>query len=477
MTSNPDTATIKGKASIRVITRRMLADTVTPVSIYLKLRDHFGGSVLLESTDFRSKENCFSFIGLDPIANFTAKENKVSQLFPGQEVRQVEVKDYAEVPKLLEAFVQNFSISEDENYKGINGFFGHTAFEAVQYFDTLKFDPEKRKSDLPELNYSLYRYVIAINHFKDELFLLENLPQGHQSGLDRIESLIQSQHYGLYPFKLEGEESSNLTDEEFKELVRLGKRHCQLGDVFQIVFARQFAQKFSGDEFNVYRLLRSINPSPYLFFFDYGDYKIFGSSPEAQMVIQGNVASVNPIAGTYHRSGNDEEDKQKALDLSKDPKENAEHIMLVDLARNDLGKHAKKVSVKQLKEIQFFSHVIHLVSKVEGILGKDTSSIQVFGDTFPAGTLSGAPKYKAIELISKYENQNRGFYGGALGYLGFNGDMNQAIVIRSFLSKNNTLFYQAGAGIVAASEEEKELQEVNNKLGALTKALKEAQRI
>lgn len=477
MSTTIPTPKVTGKISIKINTRRMLADTITPVSIYLKLRDHFGGSVLLESTDFRSMENCFSYIGLDPIANFTAKLGKVSQFLPGHEATQLQVNDFSEVPSLLQAFVNSFSITQNKEYQGINGFFGHTGFEAVQYFDSLEFDPAKRKSDLPELNYSLYRYVIAINHFKDELYLLENLPQGHESGLDHLQSLIQSQHYGLYPFKLEGEEYSNLTDEEFKDLVRLGKKHCQIGDVFQIVFARQFAQKFSGDEFNVYRLLRSINPSPYLFFFDYGTYKIFGSSPEAQMVISGKVASVNPIAGTYRRSGDDEEDSRKAIELSKDPKENAEHIMLVDLARNDLGKHSEQVSVKELKEIQFFSHVIHLVSKVEGVLSEDTSSIQVFGDTFPAGTLSGAPKYKAIELINKYENQNRGFYGGAIGYLGFNGDMNQAIVIRSFLSQQNTLFYQAGAGIVAASDEEKELQEVNNKLGALTKALQEAQNL
>ncbi len=476
-TTTTSSPTVTGKVLIRVHTRRMLADTVTPVSVYLKLRDHFGGAVLLESTDFRSKENCFSYIGVDPIANFTAQQETVSQLLPGHEIEQTKVSDLSEVPQLLEQFVQRFSIAEEEQYQGINGFFGHTSFEAVQYFDTMRFDAAKRHSDLPELNYSLYRYVVAINHFKDELYLVENLPQGHDSNLDHIQDLIQSQHYGTYPFRLKGTESSNLTDEQFMELVRLGKRHCQLGDVFQIVFSRQFSHAFSGDEFNVYRLLRSINPSPYLFFFDYGTYKIFGSSPEAQMVIKDDIASVNPIAGTYHRSGDDEEDSRKAIELSKDPKENAEHIMLVDLARNDLGKHADDVAVKELKEIQFFSHVIHLVSKVEGKLAPDTSSIRVFGDTFPAGTLSGAPKYKAIELIGEYENQNRGYYGGAIGYLGFNGEMNQAIVIRSFLSQNNTLFYQAGAGIVAASDELKELQEVNNKLGALTKALQEAQQI
>lgn len=261
------------------------------------------------------------------------------------------------------------------------------------------------------------------------------------------------------------------------ELVRTGKHHCQIGDVFQIVFSRQFSQQFKGDEFNVYRVLRSINPSPYLFYFDYGSFKILGSSPEAQMLIREGVARVNPIAGTYRRTGNNEVDAIKARELAEDPKEVAEHIMLVDLARNDLGRHATNVRVKKLKEIQFFSHVIHLVSTVEGDLEPGANPIQIFGDTFPAGTLSGAPKYKAIELINQYENQNRGFYGGSIGMLGFNGDITQAIVIRSFLSKDNTLFYQAGAGIVAASQEESELQEVNNKLGALKRALKEAEGI
>jgi anthranilate synthase component 1 len=300
---------------------------------------------------------------------------------------------------------------------------------------------------------------------------------GEQPSDHKLKSLLSNQKIPEYPFYLEGNEKSNLTDEDFLALVRLGKHHCQVGDVFQIVFSRQFYQSFKGDEFNVYRVLRSINPSPYLFYFDYGSYKIFGSSPEAQIIVKENKAFINPIAGTYKRTGNLVEDAQRAKDLAGDPKENAEHIMLVDLARNDLGRHAVSVEVKKLKEIQYYSHVIHLVSTVEGKLSPDTNPYQIFADTFPAGTLSGAPKYKAIELISKYENQSRGFYGGSIGCLGFNGEINQAIVIRSFLSLNHTLFYQAGAGIVQVSDPESELQEVNNKLGALKKALVEAENI
>ncbi len=465
------------KVKIKVFSKKMLADTVTPVSCYLKLRDHFSSSVLLESTDFRSMENCLSFICLDPIAHFQVNNRILSTAVPGAEPEIKTLENPKEVIGLFNEFIGSFDVENAQNYPGINGFFGHTGFEAVQYFDTMKFDDSKRKQDIPEINYSLYRYVIMINHFKDEMHIVQNSFGPESNSIERIETLLKSQNYGTYKFELEGSEQSNLTDQEFIDMVIKGKNHCFLGDVFQIVLSRQFSQKFRGDDFNVYRVLRSINPSPYLFYFDYGNYKIFGSSPEAQMVIKDRVASVNPIAGTYRRTGDDEEDRQRAQALSVDPKENAEHIMLVDLARNDLGKHAREVEVMELKDIQFFSHVIHLVSKVEGKLTEGTNSIQVFGDTFPAGTLSGAPKYKAIELISEYENQNRSFYGGAIGYLGFNGDMNQAIVIRSFMSSQNTLYYQAGAGIVAASEEQKELQEVNNKLGALTKALKEAENI
>ncbi|MEL6924083.1 MAG: chorismate-binding protein, partial [Bacteroidota bacterium] len=327
------------------------------------------------------------------------------------------------------------------------------------------------------IQYFLFRYVIGIHHFKDEIYILQNCVGDELADLTKVQNLINSQRLSTYKFELDGEESSNLTDDEFKKLVTAGKHHCQIGDVFQIVFSRQFAQKFKGDDFNVYRVLRSINPSPYLYYFDCGSYKIFGSSPEAQMVINDQVATVNPIAGTYKRTGNMEQDAKLAQQLSEDPKENAEHIMLVDLARNDLGRHSSNVMVKDLKEIHYYSHVIHLVSKVEGELEATTNPIRVFGDTFPAGTLSGAPKFKAIELINQYENQNRSFYGGAIGYIDFNGNMNQAIVIRTFLSKDQTLYCQAGAGIVVASDEESELQEVNNKLGALKKALIEASKI
>jgi anthranilate synthase component I len=462
------------KIKIRTISRKHLADTFTPVSIYLKVRDKYTESVLLESTDFRSVENCFSFIGIEPIARFMAQGNQVTETFMDG-TKNIQTLENCQILGEFKAFVDKFDV--DTNQGTLNGLFGHTSFDAVQYFDTIKFDASKRKTDLPDLHYALYRFVIAINHFKDELTILENIPEGQESELERLETIINTQTVPTFDFEMTGEQTSNLTDDEFKNLVTLCKHHCQIGDVFQIVPSRNFAQPFQGDEFQVYRALRSINPSPYLYYFDYGTYKIFGSSPEQQLVIKNRIAQVNPIAGTYRRTGDDVQDAELARQLAKDPKENAEHIMLVDLARNDLGKHCKSVRVKDLKDIQFFSHVIHIVSKVEGELKDGVNSIDVFADTFPAGTLSGAPKYKAIQLINGFENQNRHFYGGGIGFIGFNGDLTHAIVIRSFLSKDNVLYRQAGCGVVVTSVEETELQEVNHKLGALRKALEMAEGI
>jgi anthranilate synthase component 1 len=457
--------------------KRRLADIATPVSLYLKLRDHYTTPVLLESNDFALPEECYSFIGLQSIAEFKVQNGEMQLSYPDGRVETKAVNGVEEVPAQLQTFAAGFKTKDSNGIRALNGLLGHVSFDGVQYFDTLEFAAEKRTQDIPDLRFNLHRFVISINHFNDELVILENLLPGQESEMERLEQLIDMQKISTHSFSLDGVEESNLSDEEFKELVRIGKHHCQIGDVFQIVFSRQFSQKFQGDEFNVYRVLRSINPSPYLFYFDYGDYKIFGSSPEAQMVVRKGIARVNPIAGTYRRSGDAIEDATRAKVLAVDPKENAEHIMLVDLARNDLGRHAVNVEVKKLKEVQFFSHVIHLVSTVTGQLPEGANPVRIFGDTFPAGTLSGAPKYKAIQLINQYENQNRAFYGGALGYIGFDGDINTCIVIRSFLSRNNTLYYQAGAGIVVDSKEENELQEVHNKLGALTKALGEAEKL
>lgn len=459
---------------LQVKVEKQLSDVYTPVGIYLNLRKVYKRTVLLEGNERTNAENCRSFIGLEPMAGFVVVDGVVYLHHLDGSVEDLSAHNVGDVSNHFRDFLKSIETTGDKMPKGmINGLFGHTNFEAVQYFDSLKFDEDQKKIKIPDMQYWVYRHIIGFDHYKDEMYFIENIPEGQESQMHNLEVFMGSMNNKVAHFELDGVETSNLTDQEFKDLVTAGKHHCQIGDVFQIVFSRQFQQKYKGDDFSVYRKLRSVNPSPYLFYFDYDGYRLFGSSPEAQMIIKDNVATVNPIAGTYRRTGNDIDDAQKAYDLTQDPKETAEHIMLVDLARNDLGRHSTEVEVRDLMNIEYFSHVIHLVSRVDGELEEGANPITVFGDTFPAGTLSGAPKYKAIELINQYENQNRSFYGGGIGFIDFNGEMNQAILIRSFLSKDDTLYYQAGAGIVAASVEENELQEVNNKLGALTKALKE----
>lgn len=462
------------KINITTKTKKLLSDTVTPVGLYLKLRDKFYNSFLLESSDYHGNENNFSFICLEPLVSFIVENNSI--IIKGLELdKTIEITERKQVIGELQQLIDSFNIEQSTL---VNGLFGYTNYDAVQYFETLDIDaPKKEAHSTPEMHYSLFRYIIQIDHFKNELTITENIVEGAKSNIEKIVDLVSSNNHPRYHFKMESEENTNISDDDFKDLVTKGKEHCQKGDVFQIVLSRQFSQQFNGDEFNVYRALRSINPSPYLFYFDFGNYKLFGSSPEAQLKASNGKATINPIAGTFKRTGNDIQDKELAEQLAKDPKENAEHTMLVDLARNDLSRHGKNVTVKTYKETQFYSHVIHLVSEVEAGLNLSSDALQVFADTFPAGTLSGAPKYKAMQLIDKYENQNRGFYGGAIGVFGFDGSVNHAITIRSFLSKNNTLFFQAGAGVVVGSNEENELQEVNNKLGALKKALTLAENI
>jgi anthranilate synthase component 1 len=466
------------KFKFKTEVREILADMVTPVSIYLKIRDIYPNSVLLESSDYHGNENSYSFIGLKPEATFTVNKGKIKKNLPGEPTIEIIPEKTGDVADELELFFKSFQPVNNSLGLPANGLFGYVGFDGVQHFENIKFTNEvKEEYAIPEISYSFYRYIIAINHHQNKIQLVENLPEGEEHSLDDLENLVSNSNFATFHFDISGKETSNITDSEYKEMVTKGKRHCFRGDVFQIVLSRQYSQGFSGDEFNVYRALRSVNPSPYLFYFDYGSYKIFGSSPEAQLQIKRDKVSINPIAGTFRRTGNDEQDRKLAEELSNDPKENAEHVMLVDLARNDLSRNADKVEIDFYKEVQYYSHVLHMVSQVTGTLPEKSNPFRVMGDSFPAGTLSGAPKFRAMELIDKYENQNRGYYGGCIGYVGFDGHFNHAIMIRSFLSKNNKLFYQAGAGIVAKSEEENELQEVNNKLAALKKAIDIAKKI
>jgi len=458
--------------------KKILTDTITPVTVYYKIRDKYPNSILLESGDYHRNHKNFSYICFNPIASIKVENEVISQTFPDGSTTELEITDQVNVVDEIYNFTKRFDVKSEENFKFINnGIFGYTAYDAVKYFEDIKISKKEKSVTIPDMYYAVYQNIIAINHFKNEAYIFAHCYEGVENNIDVIDNLINIQNFASYKFNSKGDIMSNLTDDEFKANVELAKKHCQRGDVFQLVLSRRFSQEYTGDDFNIYRALRSINPSPYLFYFDYGDFKIFGSSPEAQLIVTDGLAEIHPIAGTFKRTGIEEKDAELAEALIKDDKENAEHVMLVDLARNDLSRHGNQVKVETYREVQFFSHVIHLVSKVTGKKHHSTSTMQVVADTFPAGTLSGAPKHRAMQLIEQYEKTSRGFYGGAIGFMDFNGNFNHAIMIRTFLSKDYKLNWQAGAGLVSKSNPESESQEVYNKLGALTKAIKLAEGI
>ncbi len=461
------------KIQLKTSYKKILSDVYTPVGIYLRLRDRFRDTVLLESTDYHAAENSYSFICIHAIGGIEISDNhRMEFKYPGRPTEKINLGS-AEVPGMLWDYMQRFDLETagEKPVKTAQGLFGYTCFDAVRFFDRINLPESKDAPVIPLMRYRLYQYVIAINHFKDELYLCENQVPDAESELQLVESLIRSKDVPVYPFRPMGEERTNLTDKEYMDMVEKGIKSCLRGDVFQIVLSRRFQLSFIGDEFNVYRALRNVNPSPYLFYFDYGDYRLMGSSPESQVLIKDGKAVMHPIAGTCRRTGNDEVDKEMADALVKDAKENAEHVMLVDLARNDLSRKCDEVSVTHFREVQYYSHVIHLVSEVKGKLGKNSNPFELLAATFPAGTLSGAPKIRAMELIAGYEPTPRSYYGGCIGFIGFDGECTQAIMIRSLLSRGNTLTYQAGAGVVAASKPANELEEVNHKLGALKRAI------
>ena len=453
--------------------KTILADLYTPVGVYMRLRDLYPQSALMESSDYHDANNSRSFIGINPIASVAIGHGKATITFPdGQTEHHDITKDY-QADQAIHTLIDSIKVKgEHANFCGL---YGYTSFNAVRYFENIDVKDETlEKNDAPDLLYILYKVVIVFDHFNSQLTMIT---LGEAQELDEIMRQMNKSNIQAYGFHPVGEVSSSLTDEEHKANIRRGIQHCLRGDVFQIVLSRRFIQKYEGDDFKLYRALRSINPSPYLFYFDFGGFRIFGSSPETHCRIEKGKAYIDPIAGTTKRTGDAEADRQGAEYLRNDPKENAEHVMLVDLARNDLSRNCHNVKVDFYKDLQYYSHVIHLVSRVSGELDEHADSIKSFIDTFPAGTLSGAPKVRAMQLISEYEPHNRGAYGGCIGYIGLDGSLNQAITIRTFVSRNGELWFQAGGGIVAKSNEEYELQEVNNKLGALRRAILMAEKM
>ncbi|MEP2026456.1 MAG: anthranilate synthase component I family protein [Reichenbachiella sp.] len=458
-------------------TREILGDILTPVSLYLKIRDRYPNSFLLESSDYHAKENSISYIAFSPLAEFKVEKGFVIEQLPDESASFFPLSEVNALDR-FQQFLATFSTQRDKSAGYTKaGLFGFTSYEGVQLFENISFDSNKKKNfEIPLMQYFFFEYVIAFDHFSNKIFITHNALEDTSQcyNLDEIEMLISSNNTPEYSFQSDGIVESNMTDEEYRESVIRAIEHCQRGDTFQMVLSRSFSTAFKGDEFLLYRALRSINPSPYLFYFDFGSFKIFGSSPEAQLEVNDGHAAIFPIAGTYKRTGDDEQDALAAKALSEDEKETSEHVMLVDLARNDLSKSGDRVIVEKFKEIQFFSHVIHLVSKVSTFLKQGKTALDLAADTFPAGTLSGAPKHRAMQLIDEYESTQRGYYGGMIGLMDFHGNFNHAILIRSFLSQNNKLHFRAGAGVVAKSNPDSEVQEVYNKVGALQSAIKKA---
>lgn len=464
------------KHKLTVVAKEIPADMETPVGIYLKIRDLYPESALMESSDYHTSQNSVSYIGVDPIGSFTVENEKIKMEYPDGEAIEIDIDEGVDVIETLKSFIASFEISGDAQ-PGVNGLWGYTAYDCVRYFE--KSVNVKKKEDIfseiPDLKYILFRYVIRMNHYKNIMTIHEHLSEGERESIDSVISVVRNNNVAQYPFHVKGNAETPVTDDEYCRMVERGISHARRGDVFQIVLSRRFSQAFTGDEFNVYRALRCVNPSPYLFYFDYGSFRVFGSSPETHLRVEGRDAYIDPIAGTFRRTGDDAQDHGLAKALLLDEKENAEHVMLVDLARNDLSRSGGKVEVEYMRQIQFYSHVIHMVSRVHATLPENADVLRLFADTFPAGTLSGAPKVRAMQLIDDIEPHSRQTYGGCIGYIGFNGDLNQAITIRSFLSHGNRLYSQAGAGIVARSVPKNELQETSNKLGALVKAVKYAE--
>ena len=453
--------------------KEIITDTLTPVSIYLKIRDIYANSILLESSDYSSKDNSYAYICFKPIAKFELENNYLEINYPNKERSVYNIKDSDSVFNKLNEFMNSFEFSSNwkkDKFQS-KGIYGYMSYDSINYFENITLENKNFGDNIPEMLYCLYENIIVVNTFNNQSTIINFSDDKNE--LLKIEKLIANKSTYNFSFKKQGEIKSNISDKDYLELVKKGISHCLRGDVFQIVLSRKFTQPYKGDDFNVYRKLRSINPSPYLFYFDYGNFKIFGSSPEAQLIINNKKAEIHPIAGTFKRTGDDLYDKEKAKELLSDDKENSEHMMLVDLARNDLSRSCNNVVVEKDREIQFYSHVIHLVSKVTGYL--KSKSKEIIGNTFPAGTLTGAPKYKAMELINEYETSKRQFYGGAIGMIDIYGNFNHAIIIRSFLSKNQALYFQAGAGVVSKSVPENELNEVYNKVGALIKSIEKAE--
>ncbi|HEY2981955.1 MAG TPA: anthranilate synthase component I [Anaerolineales bacterium] len=468
-------------ATIETIVREISADLETPVSLYLKLRGQ-GASFLLESVEGGERIARYSFIGVAPKARYILRDGVIT-IIEADSVRSVELRRGEDPTRFLQDEMSRYNASRVPNApRFTGGLVGYLGYEAVRYFEPSLMS-QMHAADIPDGLYLLADTIVAFDHARRNIFLIANVldgvTQAANQKLDEIAARIREPLPPASNVSIKASEiTSNMTQPEFETIVRAAKEHIAAGDIFQVVLSQRFTRETAVEPFDVYRAVRRLNPSPYMFFFDFGrvdDEPLYlvGSSPEMFVRLEGRTASLRPIAGTRPRGADPEADAALAEELLADPKERAEHVMLVDLGRNDLGRVCEygSIQVSDFFSIERYSHVMHIVSHIEGTLRPDQTAFDLVRAAFPAGTVSGAPKVRALEIIAELEADPRGLYAGMVGYFGFDGAMDTCLAIRTMVTDGKTVSVQAGAGIVADSDPANEYRETVNKASAMLRAI------
>ncbi len=463
--------------------RRLGADLLTPVSAFFQLRQEATSPFLLESVEGGEKMARYSFLGRNPYLTVTAHGRETRLEFADQNVADSTVQQdiFTVLADLMSRYTE---ICPPGLPRLTGGAVGYFSYDCIRLIERLPNAPTDDLS-VPDAIWCFYDTIAAFDHVKHQLVLMasafirpeENERSVYDAAMAKLDALeatfSRSISLGSDPVQLVGSVESNVSPENFEASVRRAKDFIHEGDIFQVVLSQRFASQFSGDPFNLYRALRQVNPSPYLFYLDFDSFKLVGSSPEVLVRVENGRAELLPIAGTRPRSEDPVIDRELEAELLNDPKERSEHLMLVDLGRNDLGRISKygTVNVEKYAFIERYSHVMHIVSAISGELNESENALDVFKACFPAGTVSGAPKVRAMEIIDELETSRRGVYAGAVGYLDFRGNMDTCITIRTMLVKDDRVFIQAGAGIVADSDPSAEYEETRNKAKALHRAM------
>jgi anthranilate synthase component I len=476
--------------TIQTIVREISADLETPISVYMKLRGQ-GPSFLLESVEGGERIARYSFIGIKPKAQYILRRNEV-QVIESDSTRVVLLDKGIDPTSFLQEEMRRFNSSSQPGMpRFVGGLVGYLGYEAVRYFEPTLTEQLnaglEHSAEIPDGIYLLADTVVAFDHARRSLSLIANVLDGDLDAANRKLDEIQARIGEGLPASAQRAATpsttrSNMAQQKFEAMVRQAKDYIAAGEIYQVVLSQRFSRETSAEAFDVYRAVRRLNPSPYMFFFDFGmvdgePYYLVGSSPEMFVRLEGPTASLRPIAGTRPRGADSNADSALAIELLADPKERAEHVMLVDLGRNDLGRVCEygTVNVSEFFNVERYSHVMHIVSHVEGKLRSGLTAFDLVRAAFPAGTVSGAPKVRAMEIIAELEAEARGPYAGMVGYFGFDGTMDTCLAIRTMIGRGNTFSVQAGAGIVADSDPSTEFQETVNKASAMLRAIDAAE--